>query len=48
MAGRDQLEEQVRRFGFEGDVADLIDAVSDGSELLIFVPRVAQSGPGEQ
>jgi hypothetical protein len=25
VAGRDELEEQVRGFGFEGDVADLVD-----------------------
>ena len=25
VAGGDELEEQVRRFGFEGDVADLVD-----------------------
>ena len=34
VAGGDQLEEQVRGFGFEGDVADLVDHEQrDASQL---------------
>ena len=52
VAGGDELEEQVRRFGFEGDVADLVDdqqrvAAEPGELGLQGAGVVGVGGPGD-
>ena len=47
IAGGDQLEEQVRRFGFEGDVADLVDdeaGVAAETDQLVLQPAGVVGG----
>ena len=48
VAGRDQLEEQVGRLGFEGDVADLVDdderVATEPGELVVEASGVVGLG----